>query len=65
MKSDIKWNMLVFEIFSPIIFLFILTGKRKKAKAQVVLREKGTGKWDINGQDITYFPDKLHRYRIK
>jgi len=38
------------------------SGTRKKAQAIVSIKEQGTGEWTINGQDITYFPNIIHRY---
>lgn len=42
----------------------VANGSRKSAKAWVVVYGKGTGKIQINGDDITYFDELVHREQV-
>ncbi|KAH3739858.1 28S ribosomal protein S9, mitochondrial-like [Dreissena polymorpha] len=42
--------------------LFVIErGFKKTAKAYVSLKNNGSGQWNINGKDLTYFEDVLYR----
>ncbi|WAR08234.1 RT09-like protein [Mya arenaria] len=45
-------------------YFVIEKGKKKTAEAYVCVKSNGTGQWSINGQDISYFEDTMHRKAV-